>query len=608
MNAPDQQSQLLPHKPGVYIFRDAKRTVLYVGKASNLHHRVRSYFTGQPSSEKIGRLVPRIADIDFIVTSSEQEALILENNLIKRHKPRFNVNLKDDKSYPYLKITLADEWPLIQFTRRLKEDGSRYFGPYAGAASLRQTMSLLNTLFPYRTCKQAINTGKPMRACLKYHIKRCAGPCIGAVSREEYRGIIEGVILFLSGKHEAVIRDLKKKMTGASANLEFERAAALRDQIEAIEKIAAEQKVVSSRKVNEDVIAIAQDKNMACAQVFSVRGGKLLGKEHFILEGTLDEDPAKVMASFIERFYSAGAEVPPDMLMETEPEDPALLETWLGEKRGGKVRLVVPQRGEKKQLVAMAAENAAECLQQFQAKWLADAGKTGMALEELKNELSLPRVPKRIECYDISNIRGTAAVGSMVVFEDGRPKSAHYRRFKIKAVEGIDDYAMMREVLKRRFAKGTGHPEGEDRKAWAILPDLVLIDGGRGHLNTALAAMHEMGAESVPVASIAKENEEVFIPDRPQSIFLPRTSQALYLLQRIRDEAHRFAISYHTRLRQKASLVSSLDQVPGIGPKRKRALLKRFGSVKGIRAASVKDLASVPGMTKELAERVREGF
>ncbi len=601
MKAPAQQAQSLPHKPGVYLFRDDSRKVIYVGKASNLYNRVRSYFTSQPTIPKLRRMIPQISDIDFFITDSEQEALILESNLIKKYRPLYNVRLKDDKSYPYIKVTLYEEWPRVMLTRRLKEDGSRYFGPFANAGSTRQTMNWINKIFPYRTCNKVI-TGKDKRPCLKYHIKRCAGPCIGAVSKDEYRDIIDQVILFLGGKQEQVIRKLKTEMNRASASLEFEKAASLRDQIQSLERLIGDQKVIYSRKVNEDVIAVARQANTACAQVFFIRGGKLLGKEHFVLEGVSDEKPGKIITTFVEQFYNASADIPAGILLQTEPEDKALIEGWLQSKIGHRVKLTVPRRGTKKQLVEMVAGNASEMLEQLQLKWLADSGKTGAALEEIKIRLSLQGMPKRIECYDISNIHGTSAVGSMVVFEDGQPRSSHYRRFKIKTVSGIDDYAMMREVLRRRFGHGT-QSTGE---SWGVIPDLILIDGGRGHLNTVLQLMHEMGIDSVPLSSIAKENEEVFIPNATDPIILPRNSQGLYLLQRIRDEAHRFAISYHTRVRRKAAFASPLDQVPGIGPKRKKALIKKFGSIKGIKAASSDELASIPGMTESLAERLKD--
>ncbi len=603
MSHRDIQEKLktLPAKPGVYLFRDAAKTVLYVGKASNLQNRVRSYFLPYGQTPKLQNLVSKTADIDFIITSSEQEAFILENTLIKKYQPHYNVRLKDDKTYPYLKIALADEWPNVQVTRRLVDDGSRYFGPFASASSLRRTMNLLNKLFPYRTCKGPV-TGTDTRPCLEYHLNRCAGPCIGAVSKEAYRGIIDQLILFLEGKHECVIRQLKNKMAKASANLEFEKAASIRDQIQSIENIMEQQKVVSNRKVNEDAIAIAQDKSGACAQVFSIRGGKLLGKEHFIMEGIQDESPAEVMASFVEQFYGAGANIPPQILLQVEVDNPQVVESGLESRCGHRARILVPHRGEKKKVVDMVAENVSELLEQFRMEWFADSGKTGAALKELKEVLSLPRLPNRIECYDISNIRGTSAVGSMVVFENGQPKRSHYRRFKINSVSGIDDYAMMQEVIRRRLARAsTGQGQ-----SWGIAPDLVLIDGGRGHLNAVLEVLRKGGAESVPVAGIAKEYEELFEPEVDEPIRLPNNSQALYLVQRARDEAHRFAITYHKNVRGKSALSSRLDEVLGIGPKRKKALLRKFGSVKRIREASADEIASVQGMTEGTAEKVKE--
>ncbi len=604
MLTPSIEARTLPDKPGVYLFYDTDGIVIYVGKASSLRNRVKSYFASRPLSPKVQMMVPAIAGIDFILAGSEQEALILESNLIKRHKPRYNVRLKDDKSYPYLKITLAEKWPRVHITRRLKEDGSRYFGPYASGRSLRQTIDLMNKLFKYRTCKKSIN-GMEDRPCLMYHINRCAAPCIGEVSENEYRGIIQKVVLFLEGKQDRVVRQLRRQMQRASSEMEFEKAAALRDQVIAIESVMEQQKAVSSRKLNDDVIAIASHGNAALAQVFFVRNGKLLGKEHFPLEGATDETVGKVIGSFIGQFYSAGAQIPPEILVQEEPEDKPIIKSWLEARRGSGIRLVIPRRGEKRQLLDMAAINAVETLQQLQLNWLADAGKTGAALKELRDVLGLPEMPKRIECYDISSLQGTSAVGSMVVFEEGRPRTAQYRRFQIKKVGGVDDYAMMREVLSRRFRRGGESVESHGETGW-VLPDLLLIDGGRGHLNTAIQAMQEMGVGTIPVASIAKENEDIFVPERTAPLELERNSPAHYLLQRIRDEAHRFAVSYHTKVRKKGALKSRLDSVPGIGPKRRRALVRRFGSVKGIREASVDELASVPGMNRKLAANLKE--
>ncbi len=591
----------LPSSSGVYLFKDSSGKVLYVGKAVNLRNRVRSYFApSQGLTPKLRRMMEAAADLDFIVTDSELEAIILESNLIKKYRPHFNVRLKDDKSYPYIKVTLNEEWPRVFLTRRFEDDGGRYFGPFPNAASVRSTLELLKGLFPYCSPRSPI-TGRRPRPCFDYYIGRCAGACSGEISREEYRAIVDQVILFLEGKHDAVLRDLKKEMERAAANMAYEKAAALRDRIDAVKQVTESQKMVSVRREDRDLIAVARERNEACAQVFFIRGGRLVGTEHFILEGAQDEESAKVTGSFISQFYAAAGDVPPEVLVAECPEDAEALQSWLSSKRGKRVRLVSPRRGRNRILVDMVVKNAVEVLEQRHAKWLADSGKTAAAMTELQERLALPGLPNRIECYDISNIRGTSAVGSMVVFEAGRPRPPHYRRFQIKGVEGIDDYAMMREVLRRRF-KRFGENDGS---SWATAPDLVLIDGGRGHLTAALQVLRDSDADSVPVASIAKENEGIFLPGRAEPVRLPKDSQALYLVQRVRDAAHRFAVSYHQRVRRKAAVSSALD-IPGIGPKRRKALLKHFGSVRRIRDASMEEISSVPGMTRPLAKRVKE--
>ena len=598
-----EQLKTLPVKPGVYLFKDGAGKVLYVGKASSLRQRVRSYFSAPNTLEpKLLRLMSRVQNLDFIVTDSEQEAIILENNLIKKNRPDFNVRLKDDKSYPYIKVSLNEEWPRVFLTRRFEDDGGRYFGPYASAGSVRRTLDLLKKLFRYCSPRWVI-TGRKPRPCFDYSIRRCVGACSSEISKEEYREIIDQVIMFLEGKHEKVVRDLRRKMERAADAMEFEKAAVLRDQVQAVESVTQGQKIISAGGGDEDVIAFAKERNEACVQVFFVRSGKLIGRENFILEGTQDEEPGHIMASFIQQFYSSAPYVPPQVSLQTEPEDMGVISSWLQSVRGGKVSLKVPRRGQKKKLVDMVTENAEQALAQLKAKWLADSGKTATALKELQERLNLPRLPNRMECYDISNIRGTSAVGSMVVFENGRPKSSAYRRFKIKTVGSIDDYAMMQEVLRRRFKR----VKAEDASSWAVIPDLVLIDGGRGHLTSAQEVMRELDIDSIPLAALAKENEEVFLPGTAGSLMLPRDSQALYLLQRIRDEAHRFALSYHLHVRKKAALKSEW-YVPGIGPKRKRALLRKFGSVRAIKEAPVEELMSVSGMTRQLAERVKEGL
>ncbi len=599
----EEELNALPPKPGVYLFRDASGNVLYVGKGANLHNRVRSYFSAPYSlSPKLQKMVARVSGFEVLVTDSEQEALILECNLIKRHRPRYNVRLKDDKTYPYLKINLHEEWPRVYITRRVERDGSRYFGPFASAGSVRKTLDLLKKLFPFRSCRKAI-TGKDRRPCLEYDIHRCVGPCIGVISKEEYKEIIDQVIMFLEGKQEMVVRELEQKMAEASQRLEFERAAVLRDQIRAVERTTERQKISSAARGDEDIIALVQNKDHAYVEVFFIRNGKLIERDHFIVQGAKDEEPDQIMTSFLNQFYDSATYIPPLILLQHQPYDLAIIKRFLEGKRGAKVALYVPQRGEKKKLVDMVAENARQGLEQMMIRWLADPDTTAAALEELKRGLHLPQAPKRMECYDISDIRGTSAVGSMVVFEDGQPRPSHYRRFRIKMMTGADDYAMIQEVLRRRFKRAGGF-KGES--AWAIVPDLVLIDGGRGHLNAALDVMKEMEVDFIPVAALAKEQEELFRPEIAEPVVLPRTSPALYLVQRIRDEAHRFALGYHQRVRRAESITSALDNVPGIGPKRKRALLKKFGSVKAIKEAPLDEVAAVLGMTRSLAQRVKE--
>ena len=600
-----EQLKQLPTSPGVYLIKDAEGSILYVGKAANLHHRVRSYFTiRQKLSPKLQRMVARVNDIDFFVTASEQEALILELNLIKRHRPRYNVRLKDDKTFPYLKINLNEEWPRVYVTRRLEEGGGRYFGPFASAKSVRQTLKMIKGIFPFRSCSKSI-TGTDARPCLEYHIRHCLAPCIAAVSRQEYAEVIKQVILFLEGKQEKVVQQLQSKMNDAAEALDFEKAALLRDQIQAVNRVVEGQKIATTVRGEQDVIALASDKDQACVQVFFVRSGKLIGRESFVLQGTRYESPSQVMTSFIKQFYDSAPHIPPLLLLQYPVEDMKIIENWLQGKRGAKIHIQVPHRGNKKQLVDIVAENARHSLEQLKIKQLASPRALEAALAEIEKELRLPYPPLRMECYDISDIQGTAAVGSMVVFEKGKPKPSHYRRFRIKTVSGADDYAMLQEVLRRRFKRSqvsdTSIPD-----TWAILPDLVLIDGGKGQLNTTLLAMQETGVTSVPVASLAKENEEIFIPQQVEPIILPHQSPGLQLLQRLRDEAHRFALSYHQKVHKRETFASALDGIPSIGPKRKRALLKQFGSVQAIQEASIEELATARGMTKSLAKKIKE--
>ena len=598
-----EQLKQLPTGPGVYLLRDATGNILYVGKAANLHHRVRSYFgAGQKLSLKLQRMVARVSEFDFFVTSSEQEALILECNLIKRHRPRYNVRLKDDKTFPYLKIDLNEDWPRVHITRRLEENGGRYFGPFASAKSVRQTLKVIKGIFPFRSCSRVI-TGTDSRPCLDYHIHHCLAPCIGVASKEEYAEVIKQVILFLEGKQEVVVQELESKMNKAAEALNFEQAAWLRDQIQAINRVIEGQRIATAVRGEQDVIALAGDKDQAYVQVFFIRGGKLIGRESFVLQGTRSEEPPQIMTSFIKQFYSSNPYIPPLLLLQYPVEDTTVIENWLQSKKGAKVHIQVPCRGGKRRLVKIVAENAQQGLEQLKIKQLAAPAALEAALAEIKRELRLPRLPSRMEGYDISNIRGTAAVGSMVVFEKGKPEPSHYRRFKIKTVLGVDDYAMLHEVLKRRFKRSS---DASATNSWAILPDLILVDGGKGQLNAALSAIGESGVKPVPTASLAKENEEIFIPRKTEPIILPRSSPGLQLLQRLRDEAHRFALGYYQKIHKRETFASVLDTIPGIGPRRKRALLKQFGSVQGIRKASEEELAAAKGMNQSLARRVKE--
>jgi len=594
-----QQLKALPAKPGIYIFKDKEGKVIYVGKATNLNSRVRSYLGAASSlSVKVRRLVSKIRDFEFIVTDSEQEALILECTMIKKYTPHYNIRLKDNKTFPYLRININNDWPSVYVTRRVQKDGAQYFGPFASRGSVRKTLRLIERLFPFRSCSKQIE-GKDKRPCLDYYIHRCLGPCIGAVEKQEYGDVINEVILFLQGKQEIILRELNAKMKAAALQLHFERAALLRDQIRAIEAVIEGQRIATKLQGEKDAIGLAQNKEQAYVEIFSIRNNKLIGQDYFIMEGIQGESPGQIVTSFVKQYYGSASRIPPLILLQHPVDEPAVLSKWLGQRRGGRVELQVPQRGAKRKLVDTAAENATQRLALTQAKELKTEVITA-GLRELKQELHLPKMPRRIECYDVSNIQGTLAVSSMVVLEKGRPKPAHYRRFRIKTVFGADDYAMIQETLRRRFKRGlTGG------STWAITPDLVLIDGGKGQLNAALEVRRELGLDSVPMASLAKENEEVFIPDNPQPVYIARNSPALHILQRARDEAHRFAISYHRRLRHKEGITSALDYITGIGPRRKRALLKKFGSIEAIKDASLEELSQTQGITLALAQKVK---
>ncbi len=621
MAAPEHLQEILkslPGRPGCYLMHDVNGQVIYVGKAVNLRARVRSYFHNNllAAVTKTARLAAEIDRVEFIVTDSELEALILEANLIKKHRPRYNVRLKDDKRYPYIKVHWQDDYPKVTITRRMERDGARYFGPFTSSAAVHQTLDTLRKAFPYLTCDRTI-TGQDRRACLYYDIKLCNGPCIGAVSREVYRETIARLIKFLEGKTETIVEGLQARMEAAADVLDFETAATIRDQLKAIAHIVEKQKIVSAAQADQDVVAFAREDGDTCVQVFFIRGGKLLGREYFILDGAEDEGEGAIMTSFVKQFYDDAAYVPPEVLLPAQVEEAFIIEQWLRQKRGTKVMLTVPRRGHKRDLVRMAAENAAQTLTSLRLQWQTDRHKQEQAITELQEALDLPVAPARIECYDISTTQGSATVGSMVVFVHGVAYKSDYRRFNVRSVQGEpDDYASMREVLTRRFTrwqearKGALAQEPGDKArkgaAWALLPDLLLVDGGKGQLNVAvevLKAFDLLG--QVPVAGLAKQNEELFLPGRQESILLPRRSQALYLVQRVRDEAHRFAITSHRSRRRKIGIASQLDQVPGVGPARRKTLLKHFGSIEAIRAASVEEIAAVPGIPRDVAEAVK---
>jgi len=604
----------LPTKPGCYLYKDSTGKIIYVGKAVNLRNRVRSYFHESVDSPKTRELVKHIADLETIIVSSELEALILEMTLIKKHRPKYNVRLKDDKRYPYIKIHYADAFPKVTVTRHMDEDGARYFGPYTSVWAVHQTLDVLRKIFPYLTCDRVI-TGTDPRACLYHDIKLCLAPCIGASTQTDYRAMIDDLGRFLRGHTEPVVKRLRDEMLTASENLEFEKAAALRDQLVAIERVVEKQKVISTEQVDSDVIAFARSDGEACVQIFFIRAGKLIGREFFVLEGTADESGAQIVEQFVKQFYDEAAYVPQEVLLPEEIEEARIINEWLNSKRtGDKVSLTVPRRGMKKDLVDMAAENAAETLTTLRAQWEADKSKHVTAMNDLQTALNLPRPPGRMECFDISNTQGVAAVASMVVFEQGTPKKAHYRRFNIKTVEGPNDFASMKEALSRRFKRWKDanadepHAPGQKKDdSFTRLPDLLIIDGGKGQLGVAIEVLKEFGLfEMVPVCGLAKQLEEIFLPYQGNSILLPRRSQGLYLVQRIRDEAHRFALEGHRARRSRIGLASQLDSIPGIGPTRRKALLKRFGSLDGIREATVDQLSNVRGMTRTAAEAVKD--
>ncbi len=673
----DEKVKSLPHRPGVYIMKDKDSQIIYVGKAVSLRNRVSNYFgslTGQ--APKVRLMVSNIADFEYYVVDTEAEALNLENTLIKEHRPRYNILLRDDKTYPYIKVTVNEKWPRVFMVRKVLDDGARYFGPFAGNSTASRTIKSLDKLFPFRNCDLKITEKEP-RPCLEYFIHRCLGPCAGLADKTEYDEAVNQVIMFLEGKSDDVITRLENQMEQAAEDLQFERAAHLRDQLGAVRGVVEQQKVVSSSSFDEDVIAMARSEGEASVQVFFIRRGKLIGRENFMLQGVEDETDRDVLTSFIKQYYNEATFVPPRLQVQFPIKELKTITRWLSRKAGMDVEVNVPKEGERRDFVLMVAQNAQEALEQNRLRWLNDEQKTTKALLELQNFLKLSELPRRIECYDISNTMGTNNVASMVVFENGSPKKSDYRRFKIKGFEGANDFGSLQEVIRRRFKRAKtveeadlnareeveenieeaaleleeglevqdphnqqwgvrGHPglgaesaqeNGKSKKpakkpkpdlavkkkvdySWLSMPDLLIIDGGQPQLRAVSEVLNELDLGDIPLFGMTKgpgrSHDEIVKPFQDLPLYVPRTSEAFYLVQRLRDEAHRFAITFHRQLRSKGTFASPLDSVPGIGPKRKQALIKNFGTAAKIKAASDEELLSLPGMNKAALNKIRE--
>lgn len=585
--------RLLTEKPGVYLMKDAGDRVIYVGKAVNLKNRVRSYFQeSRNHAPKVRIMIEQVVAFETIITGSEMEALILESNLIKKHRPKYNIRLRDDKQYPYLRIDVQDAFPRVTIARQIKKDGARYFGPYTSAGAVHETLRLLKRLFPLRVCKRKIGQDQG-RPCLNYHIKRCLAPCDSRIDEATYGQMIREICLFLEGRQDDLVKNLRQRMLAASEQLAFEQAAKLRDQIQAVEKVVEKQNINIPHADDQDAIGMARSHAGTCVQVFLVRSGKLVGREHFLLEGEAGAEDQEVLTGFIKQYYARAAFIPKEILLPLEIEDYDLIGHWLTERRGTKAHVQIPKRGTKRELVNMAMENAREILEGQEARLLQQEAHSTGAVQELQRYLQLPREPYRIECFDNSNIQGADAVSSMVVFEGGKPKKEEYRRFKIKTVQGADDYATMQEVVHRRY-----------KDARPPLPDIIIIDGGKGQLHAAREVLRSLDLTEIPTYGLAKEFEHLFAGEDPDPIVLPRHSAALYLVQRIRDEAHRFAITYHRLLRRKRNLASLLDEIEGVGSKRRKALYEHFGSIDKIKRAGLEELAKVSGISPALAAKI----
>src|SRR5579871_5471067 len=597
----EEKLKTLPTRPGCYLYKDGNGTVIYVGKAINLRNRVRSYFQKSANhTPKVRRLVSNIRDMEILVCDTELEALVLECSLIKKHQPHYNVRLRDDKQYPYLCLTTSEPFPRLILVRRVREDKNTYFGPYPNSRSVYATMEVVNRLFPLIACGKSFDGTPVQKPCLYHHMGQCLAPCAGLADKEEYAAAVKDVSDFLSGREEGIVKKLRAQMEEAAENLEFERAARLRDRVQGVEEALQRQRVITTDMVDQDVIAVVEDNtglNGACVQMFYIRGGKLIGQNHVMVEGTGEETEADVVQEFVKQYYQNANYIPQEILLPYDLAEVDIVQSWLRQRKGKKVEIHVPLRGDKKKLVDMATENATHALDQIKAEMRAKLGSTTKALQELADALGLSEPPQRIECYDISNTQGENQVASMVVCEKGQMNKQEYRRFKIQREDDKpNDFASMEEVIRRRLKEAKKGNEKFNK-----LPDLIIVDGGRGQVSSALAAMTETQM-MLPLAGLAKQFEHLFLPNEPDPVILPRNSQALFLNQRIRDEAHRFANTFQAQVRDRKATHSVLDEIPGIGPKRRKALQVYFGSVSKMRAASVAELAQAPGMNPGLAE------
>ena len=610
-----EELKKLPNKPGVYIMRDSNDTIMYVGKAVNLHNRVRSYFRANIGrGPQIDRMVEQIARFEYIVTDSELEALVLENNLIKEHCPRYNTLLKDDKTYPYIKVTVSEDYPRVLFSRLMKKDRSRYFGPFTSAAAVKDTIDLINKLYGLRTCNRVLPRDIGLeRPCLNYHMKQCSGPCTGDITKEEYRERVDKALEFLNGNYGMIIKELEQKMNDASEELDFESAAKYRDLLASVKVVAQKQKMTDSSMEDKDIIAIASDENDAVVQVFFVRDGRLIGREHFYMTHVSENPEKELLLNFVKQFYAGTPFIPRELVIPESIEDMEIIQEWLSERKSSKVYITVPERGQKEKLMELAAQNARLILSKDKERIKREEGRTIGAVKEIEKLLGLKNI-SRMEAYDISNISGFANVGSMVVYEKGKPKKSDYRKFRIQSVSGPDDYACMHEVLTRRLLHGIEEKKDLEVReidarygSFTKFPDLILMDGGRGQVNICLRVLDELGI-NIPVCGMVKDDNHRTRGLYYNNVELPidTRSEGFKLITRIQDEAHRFAIEYHRSLRSKAQVKSSLDDIPGVGPSRRRALMKHFRSIEDMRNASVQEIAEVPGIPTNVAIKIKE--